>query len=147
MCSFAVNPTNSRQYITQKSHYGFIAEDDEDDQEFITLAFSKVSSSRQFYIAANGQEVLEYLSQLPENRLPCLIVLDLNMPVLNGLQTLEALNTNNKYRHIPKVIFTTLDSEEDKARCLAEDAADYLVKPHNMREIVKTVETMLRYCA
>ncbi len=124
-----------------------LAEDDEDDQEFIKMAFNKVSSTHRFHITANGQEVLDYLSHLAEDLLPCLIVLDLNMPVLNGLQTLEALKGYDKYKHIPKVIFTTSDSEEDRAKCIAKGAADYLVKPHHMREIIKTVETMIRYCA
>jgi DNA-binding response OmpR family regulator len=124
-----------------------LAEDDEDDQEFITLAFKKVSAVHDFHISSNGKEIIEYLDQLPVQHLPCLIVLDLNMPVLDGVQTLEILNTMDKYDHIPKVIFTTSDSEVDKVRCMAMGASDYLVKPYNMTEIVKSVEAMLKYCA
>lgn len=124
-----------------------LAEDDEDDQEFLTLAFKRAGVDHGFHITNNGREVLDYLSGLTEEQLPCLIVLDLNMPVLDGVQTLDALKENSKYRHIPKVILTTSTSEEDKARCLANGATEYLVKSHNMNEITKTVETMLRYCA
>ncbi|HYE54233.1 MAG TPA: response regulator [Chitinophagaceae bacterium] len=123
-----------------------IAEDDEDDREFIKLAFKKAATTQSLQMASNGQEVLDCLGKLPEKEFPCLIVLDLNMPVLDGLQTLEALNEKPDFRKIPKVIFTTSGSDEDKARCLSKGASDYFVKPHNMSEIVKTVETMLRYC-
>lgn len=66
-----------------------LAEDDEDDQELIRIAFSKVSGEYQFKIVNNGQELLASLSE--QDNLPCLIILDLNMPVLNGIQTLMAL--------------------------------------------------------
>jgi CheY-like chemotaxis protein len=123
-----------------------LAEDDEDDQEFIKLAFEKVSGQHKVFIADNGQEVLNFLLPLPENSLPCLIILDLNMPVLDGVQTLEALNEVPKFQKIPKVIFTTSDSVADKDRCLSRGAADYLVKPSNMTDIVKTIGNMLHYC-
>lgn len=124
-----------------------LAEDDEDDKEFISLAFKKVSSKHTLYIAENGQEALDYLVGLDEDELPCLIVLDLNMPILDGLKTLEALKEERKFEKIPKVIFTTSDSNEDKVRCLSQGATDYIVKPSNMTDIVKTVQNLLRYCA
>jgi CheY-like chemotaxis protein len=123
-----------------------LAEDDEDDQELITLAFNKATSKHRLHIANNGQEALEYLSNLSAQHLPCLIVLDLNMPVLNGVQTLEALTKNDRYQDIPKVIFTTSDSSDDRAKCLAIGANDYVVKPHNMKEIVNTIANLLQYC-
>ena len=123
-----------------------LADDDEDDQEFLTLAFRKANANHQFCVANNGQEVLDILSTLPDGQLPCLIVLDLNMPVLDGSQTLEALEARPEYRRIPKVIFTTSASALDRERCLAKGATDYLVKPSNMSEFVKKVQTMLAYC-
>lgn len=123
-----------------------LAEDDDDDKEFIKLAFKKVSSKHQLHIADNGQEALNYLLLLPETNLPCLIVLDLNMPVLNGLQTLDAINKIPKFQNIPVVIFSTSDSFDDKIRCLSKGATEYIVKPSDMSSIVKTVDNMLRYC-
>lgn len=123
-----------------------LAEDDDDDKEFIKLAFKKVSSKHQLHIADNGQEALNYLLNLTENNLPCLIVLDLNMPVLNGLQTLDAISKIPKFQNIPVVIFSTSDSFDDKIRCLSQGATEYIVKPSDMSSIVKTVDNMLRYC-
>ena len=124
-----------------------LAEDDDDDKEFIKLAFEKVSAKHSLHITDNGREALNFLLPLPEDDLPCLIVLDLNMPVLNGLQTLDALNKIPKFDKIPIVILSTSNSEKDKERCLSKGAAEYLVKPSNMTDIVKTVGGMLRYCS
>jgi len=123
-----------------------VVEDDEDDQEFIALAFNKATSKHKLHITNNGQEALEYLSNLSLQHLPCLIVLDLNMPVLDGVQTLEALKKMDRYQDIPKVIFTTSDSSDDRAKCLAIGANGFVVKPHNMKEIVNTIENLLHYC-
>ena len=123
-----------------------LAEDDEDDVELIKLAFEQSSAKQRLFVASNGQEALDYLMGLQKKDFPCLIVLDLNMPVLNGLQTLEAMNEVPHFKNIPKVIFTTSDSDEDKMRCLAKGASDFVVKPSNMRQIVEKVETMLSYC-
>ena len=135
------------QTITDISPFILLAEDDEDDKEFISLAFKKVTSKHRLHIADNGQQAIEFLLNVDDEKgLPCLIVLDLNMPVMDGVQTLEALNQKTKFKNIPKVIFTTSDSEIDKARCLSNGATDYLVKPANMTGIMKSVETMLQYC-
>lgn len=125
-----------------------IAEDDDDDKEFLLLAFNKVTGKHKVHIAGNGMEALEFLSSISdETELPCLIVLDLNMPVLNGLQTLEALMEKPRFQKIPKVIFTTSDSDSDKVRCLSQGATEFMVKPSNMSEIQKSIQNMLRYCA
>ena len=129
------------------NHMILLAEDDDDDKEFIKLALKQISSRHNVHITNNGQEAIDYLSHLHgENELPCLIVLDLNMPVLDGVQTLEKLNGVQQFQKIPKVIFTTSDSDMDKDRCLSRGATDYIVKPSNMTEIVKSVEKMLQYC-
>ena len=124
-----------------------IAEDDDDDKEFLMLAFHKLTNKHKVHIAGNGQEALEFLSGISDEELPCLIVLDLNMPVLDGLQTLEALKDKPKFEKIPKVIFTTSDSDADKVRCLSKGATEFMVKPSNMSEIHKSIQSMLRYCA
>ena len=126
------------------NNYILLAEDDEDDQELIRMAFSKVTADHTFKIVNNGQEALETLANL--NSVPCLIILDLNMPVLNGFQTLEALNSNPKFSKVPKVILTTSDSDENKKRSISSGAVDYFVKPSNMKEFIVTAEKMLTYC-
>lgn len=128
------------------THNILLVEDDEDDQEFISLALKRMSPQPRFHIASNGNELLHHLAGLSDDELPCLIVLDLNMPGLNGFQTLEALNEDPKYSKIPKVIFTTSESEKDKRRCLENGASDFVVKPNSLSEVTAAIGNMLTYC-
>jgi CheY-like chemotaxis protein len=121
-----------------------LAEDDEDDQELIRIAFSKVTADHKFEIVNNGEEVLKSLAD--NNHLPCLIILDLNMPILNGFQTLAALKNDPKFEKVPKVIFSTSDNDDNKKRSFSNGAVDYFVKPSNMKDLIATAEKMLAYC-
>jgi len=123
-----------------------LAEDDEDDQLFIELAFKKVNPEQPFYIASNGRDVVNYLTSLKNDELPCLIILDLNMPVLDGWETLEEINRHKRFDKIPKVIFTTSDIPEHKEKSLRNGAVDYMVKPSNMTDIFKSIDKMIGYC-
>lgn len=121
-----------------------LAEDDEDDQELIKIAFEKVASHHILKIVQNGQEVLNALAQ--QSQLPCLILLDLNMPLMNGIQTLQALSRESRYLSIPKIILTTSGTAENKEVSISNGAADYFVKPPTMREFVITAQKILTYC-
>lgn len=125
-------------------HTIFLAEDDEDDQELIRLAFTKLRSKHQLEIVNNGQEMLDALEG--QSTFPCLIILDLNMPILNGIQTLKELKENPRFSKIPKVILTTSDSEENKSKCYSYGATDYFIKPSRVTEIVTTIEKIVSYC-
>ena len=129
--------------MSQK-HFILLAEDDEDDQELIKLAFSKVTNDHDFKIVNNGQELLDVLAHQPDT--PCMIILDLNMPVLNGMQTLKQLQKEPRFKKIPIVIFTTSDNAETKKSSYLSGAADYFVKPSSMKEFVSTAQKMLTYC-
>ena len=121
-----------------------LAEDDEDDQELIRLAFKRANPVHNLKIVANGQEVLDTLVLL--SALPCVIILDLNMPLLNGLQTLAALQGEPRFRKVPKVMLTTSDSEDTRQMSYLNGAVDYFVKPASMSEFVRTAEKILAYC-
>jgi CheY-like chemotaxis protein len=127
-----------------KKNFILLAEDDEDDQELIRMAFEKVTAKHNFIVVNNGQEAINMLSYQPN--LPCLIILDLNMPVLNGIQTLKALGQDPKYQKIAKVILTTSDSDENKKMSYSNGAVDYFVKPSTLPELVATAEKILLYC-
>jgi CheY-like chemotaxis protein len=68
------------------------------------------------------------------------------MPIMDGAQTLEALNNKPQFQTIPKVIFTTSSSEADKAACLSRGATDFIVKPPGIQDFVNSVAHMLQYC-
>jgi CheY-like chemotaxis protein len=130
-----------------KNLHILLAEDDKDDQQFITLAFEELAVQHSLHITDNGQQLLDRLEHLErEQNLPCLIVLDLNMPIMDGAQTLEALREKPAFHGIPKIIFTTSSSEADKEKCLSRGAADYIVKPAGINEFVGSVAQMLQHC-
>ena len=134
---------NVKKIMGQK-HIILLAEDDEDDQELIKLAFSKVTKDHDFKIVNNGQELLDVLGHLADT--PCMIILDLNMPVLNGIQTLKELQKEPRFKKIPTVIFTTSDNDENKRTSYSSGAVNYFVKPSTMKDFVNTAEKMLTYC-
>src|SRR4028118_1263749 len=84
-----------------------LAEDDPDDQELIVHAFTEINESFNLHIVNDGKEALDFLTSTSDSKLPCLIVLDYNMPELNGAQVLQKLTGNKRYQDIPKIILST----------------------------------------
>jgi DNA-binding response OmpR family regulator len=70
--------------------------------------------------------------------MPSLIVLDLNMPILNGMETLSRLKSHSVYKNIPVIIFTTSVHEVEKARCLEIGALDFIKKPARFQQTIST---------
>jgi CheY-like chemotaxis protein len=104
------------------------ADDDLDDKTWVSEANNLLGYSLDIDFVENGREVFDYLKQMPEEK-PALIVLDLNMPELDGRQTLQKLKSSNEYRNIPVVIVTTSSNEVDMEICKRLGASLYLVKP------------------
>ena len=89
--------------------------------------------------AMNGLEALDILSK--ENDFD-LILLDINMPVMNGIQFMEKIFNGNLYRHIPVIVISTEGREEDTLRALKLGASGYVVKPfkpHLLHELIEKV--------
>lgn len=118
------------------------ADDDADDKLWVMEACKALDSSLHIEFVSNGRDVLDYLSSThPE--LPVLIVLDLNMPELDGRQTLSRLKGNEQYRNIPVVIVTTSSNNVDREICQRLGADLYLIKPNSHSEwqnIVRHIE-------
>src|SRR5678816_3409905 len=93
------------------SKFILLGEDDPDDQELLTEVFSSIDNSFTLLFVNSGQEVLSALEKLKDEQQPCLIVLDYNMPGLNGADILRELGTNERYKHIPRIIWSTSTSE------------------------------------
>ena len=119
------------------------AEDDQDDFEILQDALTQQTDQFVLQQAQNGTEVLSYLEKYP---LPSLIVLDLNMPVMDGKQTLKWLKNHMDYRAIPVMIFTTSSREEDLKLCKSHDCT-FFRKPTLYRDLLHVVQIMLQMCA
>jgi two-component system chemotaxis response regulator CheY len=87
--------------------------------------------------AMNGLEALDVLSR--ENDFS-LVLLDINMPVMNGLQFMEKIKTEKLYRHIPIIVISTEGKEEDTLRALQLGASGYVVKPFKSHMLYELIE-------
>ena len=123
-----------------------LGEDDIDDEELLKELFSSVDNSLELTFINNGRQVIEHLDALPKDQLPCLLILDYNMPELNGADILENLKGKEKYADIPKIIWSTSGTETYRKKCLALGAEDYIIKPSKVSELVGAIKYMISYC-
>lgn len=107
----------------------FVADDDEDDRFLLNGAFAKNSPQCQLAFAHDGLALLEALEQ--GGSTPKLIILDLNMPRLNGFEALKQLRDHLLYQRTPIVILTTSDQEQDRQRAQVLGASEFITKPIN----------------
>jgi CheY-like chemotaxis protein len=130
-----------------KSNFILIGEDDIDDQEFLTEVFLSINKSFVLKFLNNGKELINYIDALPDSHLPCLVVMDYNMPEMNGAEILRELKKTRKYSSIPKIIWSTSNSEMYRNICLDLGANDYVIKPSNVKEMEAVVRYMLSLCS
>jgi CheY-like chemotaxis protein len=123
-----------------------IAEDDPDDQDLIAIAFSRVDPTLKICFVSDGQEALDYLYQTASDGLPCVIVLDYNMPELNGAQVLQQLFPDERFADIPKVIFSTSSNPLYIQDCMSKGANAYKVKPHDFSKLLDVAKEMAALC-
>jgi CheY-like chemotaxis protein len=123
-----------------------IGEDDFEDQFILEEYFQDNGVKEVVAFEKNGKRIIEYLEQLPpEDELPCLIVLDLNMPILNGTQTLFELKQDSRFSKIPVIIYSTSDNDHEKRKCISFGAVAYMVKPVTVDEGDRMVKKFIQY--
>ena len=121
-----------------------IAEDDADDRFFLQQAFEDLGFKGKMHFAYNGREVLDYLETIKNReQLPHLIIMDLNMPLLSGNQTLIELKKNRRYNDILIVVFSSSMNENEKLTCLELGAYAYFVKPDNTERLQQIVQEFI----
>ena len=133
------SPTGSNTLV-------FLAEDDIDDQELLIEALTNYNEKIKVRAAANGKKALTELESFPDNEIPCLIILDYNLPEINGAEILKALKDHPRYADVPKVVWSTSNSPQYKQICLSHGALAYFVKPSEISGIEKLASEMLAFC-
>jgi CheY-like chemotaxis protein len=129
-----------------KNHTILCADDDDDDIQMLQEAIREVDGSYRMVKANNGIDALNQLRILKESgTLPCLVVLDINMPKMDGRQTFISIRNNPDYAHIPVVIFSTSSSPLDKMFFAHKDV-EYITKPINYDFLVEVAKRLLSYC-
>lgn len=130
-----------------KSHI-LIAEDDADDRLLLQQAFAQKQFPVDLMFAENGLEVVDYLSGVSDyerSSFPNFIILDLNMPKMNGLEALMHIKRSDHLKKIPVIMFSTTNSEHDVKKCYESGANSYVVKPTSFEFLVDIVESIFQY--
>jgi CheY-like chemotaxis protein len=140
------DPEKDHSFIQHGSNFILIGEDDLDDEEFLKEIFSTVDNSFSLEFMNNGKKLLNRLAEMPDHHLPCLILLDYNMPEMNGAEILKELKNSNRFDSIPKMIWSTSKSNLYRDICLGLGATEYVVKPSNVNELIEVIRQMLSYC-
>jgi CheY-like chemotaxis protein len=125
-----------------------LVEDDEVDVMTVQRAFKKGNISNPLYVASNGIEALAMLrdpSSMPTDRR--IILLDLNMPKMNGLEFLQELRADPEIRQIPVVVLTTSNEEKDRVQAYNLNVAGYILKPITFGNFVELMVTLNKYWA
>lgn len=119
-----------------------MAEDEDNDVEFTREAFRNGKIKNALSVVSDGDEVLPYLED-KSKPIPDLILLDLNMPKMSGIEVLEQLKSHPKYKKIPVVVLTSSNSDDDIAKSYDNYANCYVRKPigyEQFGEIIKAIE-------
>lgn len=112
-----------------------LVEDDPRDVEMTMRAFKEARISNPVHLAADGAEALDFLfgnggyALRPEDRRPRVILLDLNLPIIDGLEVLRRIKANPATRNIPVVILAGSDNDQDVSACRRLGVESYIVKP------------------
>ncbi len=121
-----------------------LVEDDTVDAMTIQRAMKEIKVTNRIERATNGEEALMYL-QDPDKERPCLILLDLNMPKMNGIEFLEERYKNQELKTIPVVVLTTSKDDGDKLDSFQLDIAGYMIKPVDYHKFVDTMKIINMY--
>ena len=121
-----------------------LLEDNEIEIQKVNRAFLKLGFSNTIISKKNGKEGLDWLEKNLDN-LPGLILLDLNMPIMNGLEFLKQVKAHEVLKKVPVIIMTTSKQLSDKVQSFENHAAGYMVKPVRYSEFVEMLSTIQHY--
>ena len=121
-----------------------IVDDDADDREIVKDAFLAVTEDREYGLFENGEELLQHLQSGGSNELPELVLLDLNMPGMDGRETLKAIKSHPVYKTIPVLIFTTSSSPKDKSNAYALGANCFISKPDTFQKLTEMAQCVTK---
>lgn len=121
-----------------------LADDDADDREIFIRVLDKKADVQLVRTVENGREVIDFLDGLPASeQLPHLIILDHNMPKMNGTETLGKIKSDERYSGIQVVIYSTYSDNKMKETCEQLGASMVLAKPASMKEYEAIIDKFL----
>lgn len=121
-----------------------LVEDDQVDAMTVKRALQDINVTNRLDITGNGEEALAFLRD-PANELPGIILLDLNMPKMNGIEFLKVFKKDDRMKSIPVVVLTTSAEEQDRIDSFKLCVAGYMIKPVDYIKFVEVIKTIDMY--
>jgi len=124
----------------------FYADDDKEDREFFTDIMHSVYPSAVIELYEDGLSLFRRLEEISDAHLPCCVVMDINMPVWDGLKTLTNIRKVKRFDSIPVYMLTTSQSITEQKRCEALGAAGFYSKPNNSQAMATICNDLVEKC-
>jgi len=121
-----------------------LVEDDVVDLMTVKRALNQINVNNTVFAAGNGEEALAFLKNNTQE-LPGIILLDLNMPRMSGIEFLQVMKNDDAIKQIPVVVLTTSKEENDKTESFKLGVAGYMIKPVDYEDFVETMRIIDQY--
>jgi CheY-like chemotaxis protein len=121
-----------------------LVEDDKIDAMTVRRAMKDLKITNTLVHVYNGLEALDHLKNLNYEK-PCIILLDLNMPKMNGIELLKVLKNDTLLKKLPVVVLTTSNAEKDKTESFNLSVAGYMLKPVDYKQFVDVIKDINFY--
>jgi CheY-like chemotaxis protein len=121
-----------------------LVEDDQVDVMTIKRALRDIHVLNPLVHVENGEDALDYLRD-PVNTKPCIILLDLNMPIMSGIEFLQVAKNDPHLRRYPVIVLTTSEEQQDKVNSFDLGVAGYMAKPVDYKQFVEVMRSIDLY--
>jgi CheY-like chemotaxis protein len=128
-------------------HKILMIDDDDEDRMLMQDMFTEIGVPGVAHYEESGETALSYLDKLAENELPSVIVLDLNMPRLNGTQVLKLLKKDERFKDITVIIYSTSVNYIEREQTLKLGAHSYVIKPSSYEEYLEKAKYFNNLCS
>lgn len=132
--------------MLQLPKFILLADDDQEDLDLLSEVILQLDETTRLHMVNSGNRVMDFLQKTRDSDLPSLIVLDYNMPNMNGAEVLEQLCRDPRYQAIPKIIWSTSNNNNYIRECMEKGATTYLVKPATHKTLREQAAQMLKLC-
>ena len=125
-----------------------LVEDNPADIELTRIAFKDARAANVLHVVEDGQEALDFVFKRPpyeKSKTPDIILLDINLPQLNGIQVLESLKSDARYRMIPIIMLTSSSAERDVLSSYSHHANSYITKPVNFDKFIEVARQIEQF--
>jgi len=121
-----------------------LVEDDQVDTMTVQRSLKEIHVTNPLVTVENGEEALRYLQNTQREK-PCIILLDLNMPIMNGIEFIRVIKHDDQLKCIPVVVLTTSEEQQDKVNSFNLGVAGYMAKPVDYRRFVEVMRSIDAY--